>query len=252
VHLPTAGRLLLCRHGQTEFNAGARFQGQTNTPLSERGRAQARLLASRLAGEHIDVAYASDLDRAKETALIALDGRTESVCHSERSEESVPPGRMLHYVQHDKGRFPTGPLDDQAVPLHLDQRLREVAFGRWEGLTFAEIRDRFPEDVAGRERDRVHFAMPGGESLAQLAVRAEDFLVDVLPRHQDQSTLVVAHGGTINVLLSNVLDIPLSSWWRLRNHNANVSLIHFSPDGPRLMHFNDTCHLAALAELRWP
>jgi len=214
VHLPTAGRLLLCRHGQTEFNAGARFQGQTNTPLSERGRAQARLLASRLAGEHIDVAYASDLDRAKETALIAL--------------------------------------GERPVPLHLDQRLREVAFGRWEGLTFVEIRDRFPEDVAGRERDRVHFAMPGGESLAQLAVRAKDFLVDVLPRHQDQSTLVVAHGGTINVLLSNVLDIPLSSWWRLRNHNANVSLIHLSSDGPRLMHFNDTCHLAALAELRWP
>jgi len=210
----TSGRLLLCRHGQTSFNAALRFQGQMDEPLSDLGRQQAQCLGQRLAEEPIDAACSSDLCRARDTATLALGGRP--------------------------------------VPLHLDQRLREVAFGRWEGLTFAEIKERFPDDVAARERDRVHFAMPGGESLAQLAQRVEGFLADMLPRHEDQSILTIAHGGTVNALISSLLDIPLTSWWRLRNHNANLSVIHFTPDGPRLSTFNDTCHLAGLAELKWP
>lgn len=209
-----SGRLLLCRHGQTEFNASARFQGQLDTPLSELGRRQAELLRRRLADEPIDAAYASDLARARETAETALAGRE--------------------------------------VPLRFDQRLREVAFGRWEGLTFAQIKERFPDDVVGRDRDRVHFAMPGGESLAQLAARVKVFLTHILPDHAGQTLLVVSHGGTVNAIISGLLDIPLSSWWRLRNHNANVSVIEFTSSGPRLAGFNDTCHLEGLAQLTWP
>jgi broad specificity phosphatase PhoE len=183
-------------------------------PLSDLGREQARLLAGRLAAESIDVAYTSDLSRARETALLAV--------------------------------------GERPVPLQTDARLREVAFGRWEGLTFAEIKDRFPDDVAARERDRVHYAMPGGESLAQLAARLGGFLGDVLPRHEGQSVLIIAHGGTVNAAISTLMDIPLTSWWRLRNHNANVSVIRFTPEGTRLEVFNDTCHLAAMADLKWP
>jgi alpha-ribazole phosphatase len=215
IRLPTSGRVLLSRHGQTEFNAGARFQGQTDTPLSELGREQARHLADRLAREPIDVAYASDLSRARETAEIAL--------------------------------------GERAVPLRLAPPLREVAFGRWEGLTFAEIEKKYPGDVVARERDRVHFTQPGGgESLVQLGARVSAFLAEVLPRHEGQSILMVAHGGSVNAAISTILDIPLTSWWRLRNNNGNVSVIEFGPGGPCLRHFNDTCHLKALADLKWP
>jgi probable phosphoglycerate mutase len=209
-----AGRLLLCRHGQTGFNAALRFQGQLDEPLSELGRAQARKLAERLAEIPLDAAYASDLWRARETALLALEGRD--------------------------------------VPLHLDERLREIAFGRWEGLTFAEIKLRFPDDVAARERDRVHYAIPGGESLAQMSQRVAGFLREILPQHVGQTLLVIAHGGTVNALLATLLDIPLTSWWRLRNHNANLSVIDFTRLGARLAGFNDTCHLAELAQMKWP
>jgi alpha-ribazole phosphatase len=209
-----SGRLLLCRHGQTGFNAALRFQGQLDEPLSELGREQARLLARRLAEEHIDVAFTSDLGRAHETAAIALAGRD--------------------------------------VPLHLDARLREVAFGRWEGMTFAEIKDKYPDDVAARDRDRVHYAMPGGESLQQLGDRVASFMREVLPPHEGKSILFVAHGGTVNAVIATLLDIPLTSWWRLRNHNANVNVLRFTPEGPRLASFNDTCHLEATAELKWP
>ena len=210
----SSGRLLLCRHGQTAFNAALRFQGQLDEPLSELGREQAHLLAHRLAEEPIDVAYTSDLGRAHETALLALAGRT--------------------------------------APLRQDPRLREIAFGRWEGLTFAEIKVRCPDDVAARERDRVNYAMPGGESLAQMGQRVTSFLDDVLPKHAGQSLLVMAHGGTINALLATLLNIPLTSWWRLRNHNANLSVIEFTRQGTRLAGFNDTCHLAQLAQMKWP
>jgi len=210
----SSGRLLLCRHGQTGFNAALRFQGQLDEPLNDLGRRQAQLLAERLAAEPIDVAYTSDLCRAFETAEVALAGRD--------------------------------------VPLHKDERLREIAFGRWEGMTFAEIKDKYPDDVAARERDRVHFAMAGGESLEQLGQRIKGFLQEVLPQHEGQDIAMVAHGGTVNAVISTLLSIPLTSWWRLRNHNANVSILAFTPDGPRLEQFNDTCHLAAASDLKWP
>jgi alpha-ribazole phosphatase len=208
-----AGRLLLCRHGQTGFNASLRFQGQMDEPLSDLGRQQAKLLARRLAGEPVGAAYASDLERARETAELALAGRP--------------------------------------VPLRLDERLREIAFGRWEGMTFAEIKDKYPDDVAARERDRVHYAIPGGESLQQLGERVRGFLEDVLPQHEGQHLLVIAHGGTVNAILSTLLNIPMTSWWRLRNHNANMSTLNFTPDGVRLASFNDTCHLHDGAHLPW-
>lgn len=209
-----SGRLLICRHGQTGFNAALRFQGQLDEPLSDLGREQARKLGERLVHEPLDVAYASDLCRAYDTAVLALNGR--------------------------------------AVPLHQDERLREIAFGRWEGLAFAEIKDRFPDDVVARERDRVHYAIPGGESLAHVGERVTEFLQDVLPNHVGESLLVIAHGGTVNALLAVLLNIPLASWWRLRNHNANLSVIDFTASGVRLAGFNDTCHLAELAHMKWP
>ena len=215
MHLPTSGRVLLSRHGQTEYNAGARFQGQTDTPLSDLGREQAHRLAERLTHEDIDAAYASDLSRARDTAEIAL--------------------------------------GERPIPLLLDPRLREVAFGRWEGLTFAEIEKKYPGDVVARDRDRVHYAQPGGgESLVQLGARVAGFLAEVLARHEGQLVLLVAHGGTVNAAISTILDIPLTSWGRLRTHNCNLSVIELRPGGPCLRHFNDACHLDALAELKWP
>jgi alpha-ribazole phosphatase len=209
-------RLFLSRHGQTEFNASLRFQGQMDEPLSDLGRKQARLLGERLAEEPLDAAYTSDLKRAGETASLVL--------------------------------------GERPVPLHIDTRLRELAFGRWEGLTFAQIKERYPDDVAARDRDRVNYAMPGGESLSQLARRVAGFIDDLLPAHAGQTVLLVAHGGSVNAIISTLLCIPLTSWWRLRNHNGNLSAVDFPADGPRLAIFNDTCHLEPLADtsLKWP
>jgi broad specificity phosphatase PhoE len=197
-------RLVLWRHGRTEWNAAGRFQGQLDPPLDEEGRRQAVRVAPHLAAElpaGQTVLAASDLSRAAET------------------------GASLAAVL--------------GVPLRLDVRLREHGMGSWEGLTREEVADRYPEQyadwVAGRPvRNR------GGESSAAVADRALAALAE-LPRRP--VAVVVTHGGTAGRLMERLLGLgpqhrrifgPLANcaWtelahqggrWRVMRHNSSVS-----------------------------
>ena len=152
-------RLLLTRHGETDWNAEGRWQGHSDTPLNERGRQQARELAAQLAG--VDVVYASDLARARETAEIAA--------------------REL------------------GLDVILDDRLRERGFGVWEGLTSEEIEERFA-DAHARWKSGNGFGADNAEPFDVFAARIHAFLEDVLGRHPDADVLLVAHGGSIRVI----------------------------------------------------
>jgi probable phosphoglycerate mutase len=203
-------RLLLWRHGRTEWNATGRFQGHLDPPLDDEGRRQAALAAPHLLAAGLSpedtVVVSSDLSRAAETAA-AL----------------------------------TALLD---VPLRLDARLREHGMGSWEGLTRAEVAERYPEQFAdwlgGRPiRGR------GGEEAAAVAERALAALAD-LP--DAGVAVVVTHGGTAGRLMERLLGIdpdhrrvvgPLGNcaWselthqgghWRLIRHNSSVPGV---PDG---------------------
>jgi broad specificity phosphatase PhoE len=156
--------LVCVRHGRTAWNAVRRFQGRTDVPLDDEGRAQARSLARLLAGDRFDAAVASDLSRARETAEIILAGG--------------PP------------------------PLVLDERLREMAFGTWEGLTWDEIVVRYPE-AADRDPARPRFFTPeGGESFEDVCARIAPALADVAARvGPDGRALVVAHAGVLHAIV---------------------------------------------------
>jgi probable phosphoglycerate mutase len=197
-------RLVLWRHGRTEWNATGRFQGQLDPPLDAVGRSQAARVAPHLAAElpaGQTVVVSSDLGRAAETAasLTAVLG----------------------------------------VPLHLDPRLREHGMGCWEGLTRDEVAERYPEQyadwVAGRPvRDR------GGESPEDVAARALAALAELPPQ---PVAVVVTHGGTAGRLMERLLELgpphrrvfgPLANcaWtelahqgdrWRVMRHNSSVS-----------------------------
>lgn len=151
--------LLLARHGETDWNRDARFQGHSDTPLNERGRAQARALAATI--PPVDRVYASDLARARETAAIIAE-------------------RL-------------------GVGVKLDPRLRERRFGAWEGLTAAEIAERFEAQYARWLAGDAPGA-DDAESAAEFAARVGSFVDDVLERHAREDILVVAHGGTIRVI----------------------------------------------------
>jgi len=159
--------ILLARHGETDDNVPPlRFQGQRDTPLNERGRAQARELAERVAELDPPVAslWSSDLSRARETAEIV--------------------GARL------------------GLEPRLDARLREGWRGEWEGFLFEEIERREPERYAAwRNPDaEVGFRFPGGETLAQQQARVLQALTEI-HTSGELPALVVCHGGSIRTVL---------------------------------------------------
>lgn len=202
-------RLLLWRHGRTEWNAAGRFQGQLDPPLDEVGRRQARVAAPRLAAPLPEgtVVVSSDLVRAAETA-VAL-------------------------------------TDVLGVPLRLDPRLREVGMGSWEGLTRQEVAERHPDQYADWLAGRP-ISGRGGEDSADVPVRA---LAAVAELPEAPAAVVVTHGGTSARVIEALLGLgpehrrvfgPLANcaWselaeqggrWRLLRHNTSATEL---PDGP--------------------
>ena len=198
-------RLLLVRHGETEWNAQNRFQGHSDLPLSEMGKRQALAARRKLAREELHAAYSSDLRRAWETAEII----------------AAP----------------------HQLPLRAEPRLREIHFGEWEGLTSDEIRERYPEASAAYMVDPVNVPPPGGEALSQVATRVQAALDEIVRAHQDETVLLVGHGGTLLVLISLVLGLLPATPWRFRLDSCSVSEIHLLPEGPALIRLNESCDL---------
>jgi broad specificity phosphatase PhoE len=150
-------QLLLVRHGETDWNRERRFQGHADPPLNDAGRKQARELAETLAGEGIEAIYTSDLQRARETAEILA------------------------------ARF-----GSEVVAL---RELREIDVGDWQGLTWPEIEERYPDGAARWHRDG--HGWDGGETYDQLGERIVAALRVIAERHPGQRVLVVGHGGTV-------------------------------------------------------
>ena len=209
-------RLLLARHGQTDWNVAQRFQGQSDVPLNEIGRQQADALADRLSTQPIDIVYCSDLQRALETANIIVRG---SGCPSARTSQPN---------------------------LHLDSRLREMNFGEWEGLTYREIKQTDPAALAAWKSDISTTAAPNGETLNQLTARVQSVLNDLHAQHADKTILIVAHGGVLQTLLCLALNLNPTMYWQFHLSPASLSEIAFYPPGAIVNFMNDTSHLSPL------
>jgi alpha-ribazole phosphatase len=193
-------RLLIVRHGATPWNAEGRLQGQRDVPLDEDGCAQAAALARSLEDRPIDVVYSSDLGRARETAEIITKSR--------------------------------------GLPIVPVPRLREMAFGAWEGLTMAEVRQDNPELLRAWHRDPAATSPPGGERLVDLEARVGAFLRD-LDTHPDEGTaLIVSHAGPIRVLLCLTLGLPATSYWRFRVDPGSLTELDVYPEGAILSRLN--------------
>jgi broad specificity phosphatase PhoE len=183
----------LVRHGEVLHAAEGRFFGHTDIALSPAGLVQAAALAERLGVEPIEAVYASDLLRAQQSAGPLAAARGMGVI-------AVPP-------------------------------LREMAMGRWEGLTFAEIRAREPELCDRWLADPFRMPFPDGEGLAELRARAMPALRELVERHAGRRIAVVAHGGTNRVILAEALGLPLGNIFRLALDYAAWSLIEYRGDG---------------------
>jgi broad specificity phosphatase PhoE len=165
---PPHRSIFLARHGETEWNQAGRWQGKTDIPLSDAGRAQARALGAMLAGRGIVDVHASDLTRASETAQIVAD--------------------VLGIAA-----------------WKVDARLRERGFGCFEGFTREECAERYPEAWARYLFDR-RSTPPGAEPQAEVSARIIAALTDIarVPRANGDATLVISHGGAIRTFIHEV------------------------------------------------
>jgi alpha-ribazole phosphatase len=154
-------RLLLTRHGQTDWNIAGRYQGQSDIPLNQTGHSQAEQLAKRLSVETIHAVYASDLSRAADTAakIMSMQQRTQ-------------PGHL-------------------AAALHTDVRWRELSFGEWEGMNYKEMSAHSPDVFAKWMLDPQHVSTPNGETLDHLAERVHAAFVELKNKHKDETVLGV-------------------------------------------------------------
>ena len=199
-------RMLLIRHGETVWNKDAKLQGQTDIPLSEKGIQQAIALSKRLAGWKIEAVYASSLSRAIKTAGIIAEPHLRQV---------------------------------QILP-----DLQELNFGDWEGLTFKEIQQNYSDLSKTWWSNPLETRIPGGETLDEMAKRSNQAIKDIILKHSDQTVAVVAHGGTIRSIVGTVLGIDLNQYWKLRQDNASLSIVHFYGwDKGILELYNDCSHL---------
>jgi phosphoserine phosphatase len=198
-------KLILVRHGMTEWNAQHRYQGQSDVPLNDTGHRQAAALAQRLEGVDISAIYSSDLQRARQTAAEIA---------------SFHP-----------------------LPVRDEPRLGEISFGRWEGLTFDEIQARWPEEMAAWFADPIKVTPPGGETLAQVAGRVKAALDDIVRANTGGTVAIVAHGGTLRVLLCAAIEIDPRAQWRFGLSTASISELQVSDSHTVLVRLNDTHHL---------
>jgi broad specificity phosphatase PhoE len=201
--------LILVRHGETEWNAQRRYQGQSDVPLSDLGKRQAELVAERLAGQRIDAVYASDLERAWETA------------------------RMI--------------VEKSGLEVTSEPRLRELKFGILEGLTFDEAQAQYPEMIAAWLED-FHRPPEGGETIDLFNARVVSLLEELKQKHDEQVVLLVAHGGPLSEILRVALELSPEKRWYLEMENASQSEVLIAENYVSLKRLNDTCHLASLRE----
>jgi len=197
-------RLLLVRHGRTQWNAERRYQGQTDVPLDAIGRAQVRALGERLADETLDAVFASTLGRAQSTAAAIM-------------------------ARHD-------------LPIQPEPRLLEINVGAWEGLKQAEIEARYPEELAVWQEDPVRHGPPGGESVGDLVARIQPLMNELVQRPDDETVLLASHGGTLSTLLALALGMAPRDRWRFLLDPASVSELRLYERGGRLALLNDHWH----------
>lgn len=198
-------RLVVIRHGETEWNRERRMQGTTDTRLSDLGRVQAQALGRRLAGSAFSAIYSSDLSRALDTARAIAE-------HTRRSVITEP-------------------------------RLQERRFGIFEGLLASEIRERYPEEHARFASRDPDYEVPGGESASAFTARCLGCLAEVAGRHAGEEVVVVTHGLVLDSLYRAAHGLAHGEPRPVPLINASVNLFGYGSAIWRMVLWGDVSHL---------
>lgn len=206
--------LILIRHGETAWNREYRMQGHTDTKLSETGLAQAAALARRLSERRFSALYSSDLSRARQTAQAIADATGHAI--------------------------------------RVDRELRERVFGIFEGLTFDEIAQRYPEHLARFRARDPDYAVPGGESPRAFFERSIAALTRIAEAHPDESVVVVTHGLVLDTAWRAARGTPLEVRREAPILNASLNVFRRESGAWFEVTWGDIGHLDEIGVVRYP
>jgi probable phosphoglycerate mutase len=206
-------RMIIVRHGESEWNRIHRYQGQADSSLSDLGLRQADALAERLKNEQIDHIYTSRLQRAARTA------QAIAAHHS-------------------------------STPFEYADELLEISHGEWEGKFIDEITERYSAGLREWREHPTRSQMPGGESFSNVLKRTMDFQERTFAKHKDQTILVSTHDVVVKILVADSLGMNMDRINRIWVTNASISVIEYGDDLPYLVSLSEACHLGTLASTR--
>ncbi len=206
-------RMIIVRHGESEWNRIHRYQGQADVELSEQGAQQAKALSQRLRNEVLDAIYTSPLKRAARTAQAIA---------------------QFH---------PT-------VPFQTEPALLEIDHGAWEGKYIHEIVQEFGDGLHEWREHPTRSQMPGGESFSNILKRVLDFKERLCTEYNGKTVLVSTHDVVVKILVADALGMNMDRINRIWVTNASISVIEYGDDLPYLVSLSEACHLGQLASTR--
>jgi probable phosphoglycerate mutase len=206
-------RLIIVRHGESEWNRIGRYQGQLDAPLSELGIRQAAALAGRLQREPIDAIFTSPLQRAAKTA--------EAIARYHPD-----------------------------LPFEHTTALLEIGHGDWEGLMADEVIARYGDGLREWRNHPTRSQMPNGESFSNILKRVLDFKERLCQEYHGRNVLISTHDVVVKILVADALGMNMDRINRIWVTNASVSAIEYSDDLPYLVSLSEACHLGRLETVR--
>jgi broad specificity phosphatase PhoE len=206
-------RLIIVRHGESEWNRIGRYQGQGDAPLSDLGLRQAEALALRLADEPLDAIFTSALQRAAKTA--------EAIARYHRD-----------------------------TPFEHSPALLEIHHGDWQGLLADEVIERYGEGLREWREHPTRAQMPNGESFSNILKRVLDFKEYLCVAYSGRNVLISTHDVVVKILVADALGMNMDRINRIWVTNASISVIEYGEDLPYLVSLSEACHLGRLESVR--
>lgn len=198
-------RIVLVRHGRTDWNREFRVQGQSDIPLNSTGKAQAEAIARALKDENVQIVYSSPLSRAYQTA------------------QAIAKPHQLK--------------------VQTDERLKELDVGSVDGVHYPRLKTEASGFYSDWIANPAYARWPGGESLKELQSRIWDFIQSISNTDWEGAMVITSHLFSILTILCRILGMELSTFRRLNLSVASISIVELSAEQSYLMLFNDTCHL---------
>lgn len=203
-------KIILIRHGETDWNKEQVFRGKIDVPLNTRGSAQAHAVGAALQEVVIDALYASPLVRAYETARVLAEGRN--------------------------------------VEIGAEEGLSDIDFGLWQGVPKEKVRETYPDLYATWMTDPHRVTLPQGETLRTVQNRSMAVLERIIGNNPGKTIAVVSHRVVNKVILCGILGIDLSRFWYVKQDTCAINRFEYDAGCFYLTLLNDTCHLKGIAD----